>query len=48
LTTFGAGRKVLTFGNQKIDLHQFGKEIDSKAVWPTPGPADLCVIARTS
>ncbi len=47
VVTFGTGRKALTFGNQKINLHQFGKEIDPKAIRPTPGSADLCFIART-
>ncbi len=33
--TFGAGRKALVFGRQKINLHQHGKEIDPKARRPT-------------
>lgn len=41
---FGAGRKALTFGNQKINLHQHGKEFEPKAEHPTPGSADLCFI----
>jgi catechol 2,3-dioxygenase-like lactoylglutathione lyase family enzyme len=45
--TFGAGRKALVFGRQKINLHQQGKEIDPKARRPTPGSADLCLIAAT-
>jgi catechol 2,3-dioxygenase-like lactoylglutathione lyase family enzyme len=45
--TFGAGRKALSFGQQKINLHQAGKEIEPKAVRPTPGSADLCFIAST-
>ncbi|NIG55546.1 VOC family protein [Chitinophaga sp. Cy-1792] len=45
--TFGAGRTALKFGNQKINLHQRGKEIDPKAAFPTPGSADLCFIADT-
>src|SRR5882762_2041473 len=45
--TFGGGRKALRFGNQKINLHQKGKEIDPKAEFPTMGSADLCFIAVT-
>ena len=45
--TFGAGRKALVFGEQKINLHQAGKEFEPKAVKPTPGSADLCFIAST-
>ena len=43
--TFGAGRIALRFGNQKINLHIHGKEIDPKADVPTPGALDLCLIA---
>jgi len=42
--TFGAGRRALAFGRQKINLHQAGHEIDPKAARPTPGSADLCLI----
>lgn len=42
--TFGAGRKALSFGSQKINLHQHGKEFEPKAWQPTPGSADLCLI----
>lgn len=45
--TFGAGRKALKFGNQKINLHQYGKEFEPKAIRPTPGSADLCFITDT-
>ena len=45
--TFGAGRKALSFGRQKINLHQAGKEFEPKAVKPIPGSADLCFIAST-
>lgn len=33
--TFGAGRKALAFGNQKINLHQAGREFRPKAERPT-------------
>ena len=44
VVTFGEGRKALHFGNQKINLHQKGKEFDPKAQHPTPGSADLCFL----
>jgi catechol 2,3-dioxygenase-like lactoylglutathione lyase family enzyme len=45
--TFGAGRKALRFGAQKINLHQAGREFEPKAKAPTPGSGDLCFIAAT-
>ena len=45
VTTFGAGRKALTFGGQKINLHQAGREFEPKAQAPTPGSADFCLIS---
>lgn len=45
--TFGEGRKALSFGAQKINLHQAGKEFEPKAERPTPGSADLCFIVAT-
>jgi catechol 2,3-dioxygenase-like lactoylglutathione lyase family enzyme len=44
LVTFGAGRKALAFGTQKINLHQAGREFEPKAQQPTPGSADLCFL----
>lgn len=44
---FGAGRVALKYGNQKINLHQSGKEFEPKAQTPTPGSADLCFITET-
>jgi catechol 2,3-dioxygenase-like lactoylglutathione lyase family enzyme len=41
---FGAGRLALKYGNQKINLHQVGKEFEPKADKPTAGSADLCFI----
>ena len=40
--TFGGGRKALSFGSQKINLHEHGNEFEPKAQKPTPGSADLC------
>jgi catechol 2,3-dioxygenase-like lactoylglutathione lyase family enzyme len=43
--TFGPGRTALTFGHSKINLHRAGHEFEPKALRPTPGSADLCLIA---
>lgn len=45
--SFGEERKAIAFGNQKINLHQLGKEFEPKAAFPTPGSVDLCFIAST-
>jgi catechol 2,3-dioxygenase-like lactoylglutathione lyase family enzyme len=42
---FGAGRKAISFGSQKINLHEVGREFEPKAAQPTPGSADLCFVA---
>jgi hypothetical protein len=34
---FGEDRRALAFGEQKINLHLAGQEIDLKAAYPTPG-----------
>lgn len=47
MVTFGDNRKALTFGNQKINLHQKGHEFEPKAEHPTSGSADLCFISTT-
>jgi len=44
ITTFEDGRKALSFGKQKINLHRFGQELNPRAMLPTPGSADLCFI----
>ena len=44
---FGEGRVALNYGDQKINLHEWGKEFEPKAANPTPGSADLCFITRT-
>lgn len=46
--TFGTGRTALVYGQQKINLHQAGREFEPKADRPTPGSADLCFIAAGS
>ncbi|WP_413299001.1 VOC family protein [Bacillus sp. 1P10SD] len=47
LQTFGEDRKALQFGQQKINLHVYGREFEPKALKPTPGSADLCFITET-
>lgn len=47
LVTFGADRKALQFGLQKINLHEQGKEFEPKSASPTPGAADFCLITNT-
>jgi catechol 2,3-dioxygenase-like lactoylglutathione lyase family enzyme len=42
--SFASGRKALSFGKQKINLHQYGQEFEPKATKPTPGSADLCFV----
>ncbi|MEV6902575.1 VOC family protein [Amycolatopsis sp. NPDC051372] len=44
--TFKGGRKALAFGAGKINLHQAGHEFEPKALRPTPGSADLCLITE--
>lgn len=44
--TFADRRKALTFGSQKINLHEHGEEFDPKSQRPTPGSSDLCFITR--
>lgn len=42
-----APRIALSFGQQKINLHEVGKEYEPKAEHPTPGSADICLITET-
>lgn len=46
VATFGNNRTALKFGNQKINLHQAGKEFEPKAFNPTPGSGDFCFITE--
>ena len=43
----GSTRWALKFGNQKINLHQAGREFEPKARLPAPGSADLCFLSQT-
>lgn len=47
LVLFGEGRKALAFGAQKLNLHEAGREFEPKALRPTPGAIDLCLITET-
>jgi catechol 2,3-dioxygenase-like lactoylglutathione lyase family enzyme len=47
VVTFGEGRKALSFGEQKFNLHEAGKEFEPKAHKPVPGSIDLCLITET-
>lgn len=40
----GTVRWALSFGAQKINLHQVGQEFEPKAAQPVPGSADLCFL----
>lgn len=44
--TYAGCRRALTFGAQKINLHQAEREIEPRALEPTPGSADLCFIVQ--
>ncbi len=43
--TFGDGRTAFRFGEQKINLHEQGREFEPRAHLPVPGALDLCFIA---
>lgn len=46
VVTSGGGRTALRFGDQKINLHVAGEELEPRAARPTPGSGDLCLLAR--
>lgn len=37
---------ALTFGHQKINIHEAGHTFDPKAKMPTPGAGDFCLITE--
>jgi catechol 2,3-dioxygenase-like lactoylglutathione lyase family enzyme len=45
--SFGAGRRALAFGRQKINLHAAPTPLAPHARRPTPGSADLCFVLST-
>jgi len=44
---FGDGRRALAFGDQKINLHPATRPLEPHASVPSPGSADLCLLADT-
>ena len=48
VVTFSESRKALSFGSQKINLQQLGRESTLIAEKPTPGSGDLCFITSFS
>lgn len=44
--TFDENRRALRFGDQKVNLHEAGKEFEPKAEQPLPGSADLCFLVE--
>jgi catechol 2,3-dioxygenase-like lactoylglutathione lyase family enzyme len=41
--SFAGGRRALAFGDQKLNLHQAGREFEPKARNPVPGAIDICL-----
>lgn len=37
---------ALAFGRQKINLHEVGRTFEPKAIRPTPGSGDFCLITE--
>jgi catechol 2,3-dioxygenase-like lactoylglutathione lyase family enzyme len=46
VVTFADDRKALRFGRQKLNLHQVSQEFEPKALHPTPGSVDICLITQ--
>jgi catechol 2,3-dioxygenase-like lactoylglutathione lyase family enzyme len=44
VVTFGDGRRALQLGEQKVNLHEAGHELEPKARRPTAGSADFCIV----
>jgi catechol 2,3-dioxygenase-like lactoylglutathione lyase family enzyme len=45
--TFGEGRTALSFGEQKINLHEVGREFTPRARVATAGSGDFCLLTET-
>lgn len=45
---YGHGRVGLRFGDQRINVHEVGKEFAPNAARPTPGSGDVCFVTRRS
>lgn len=48
VTRFGEGRTALTYGRQKINLHEVGREFEPRAARATAGSGDLCFISAVA
>ncbi len=48
VVTFGENRKALSFGSQKINLQQLGRESTLIANKPTAGSADVCFVTSVT
>lgn len=46
VSVFGEGRTALSFGRQKFNLHEKGREFEPKAAHATAGSADFCLITE--
>ncbi len=44
----GAPRTALSFGTQKINLHQSDRIPDRNVLKPTPGSADFCLVTQST
>lgn len=47
VVTFGAGRKAVRLGRNKINLHDAETDATPVAAHPTPGATDLCFLTQT-
>lgn len=48
VVTFGDGRTALRFGQQKINLHEVEGEPRLRALRPTRGSADFCLVTSVA
>ncbi|NQV48846.1 MAG: VOC family protein [Rhodospirillaceae bacterium] len=44
----GVTRRALSFGKQKINLHESGNEFTPRAAMAIPGSSDLCLITEST
>jgi len=44
VVTFDGDRRAIQIGDQKINLHGAGHELEPKARRPTPGSGDICLV----
>ena len=45
-STFANGRRAMHFGNQKINLHEVGREFVPRARVATAGSGDFCLLSE--